>query len=179
MLQTKDSKTVYRGPTSVLTSVAIGGQDGQTVFAGCWDKEIWSWTTLTGAPQQRFRGHSDFVKAVICANISGKNVLISGGADKKIMVWDTETGKRLHTLRDKLDNMMAVQCLAIDPVASTVDELVVLSSSSDPRIRRWRISLANAEQILETTEDGKDASREHETSVYSLWFDGSDEEADL
>lgn len=97
------------------------------------------------------------------------------------MVWDTETGKRLHTLRDKLDNMLAVQSLTLDPVASTADELVVLSSSSDPKIRRWKISLDSAEQILETTdvEEGKDAIHEHETSVYSLWFDINDEEADL
>lgn len=97
------------------------------------------------------------------------------------MVWDIETGKRLHTLRDKLDNMLAVQSLAIDPVASTADELVVLSSSSDPKIRRWKISLDIAEQILETTdaEDGNDAIHEHETSVYSLWFNINDEEADL
>lgn len=121
------------------------------------------------------------MKAVVCAKLGGKNVLISGGADKKIMVWDTETGQRLHTLRDKLENMLAVQCLAIDSVASTTDELVVLSSSSDPKIRRWRITLESAEQILENTDekDGKEAIHEHETSVYSMWFDVHDEEGDL
>ena len=97
------------------------------------------------------------------------------------MVWDTDTGKRLHTLRDNMDNMMAVQSLAVDPVASTALELVVLSSSSDPKIRRWKISLDSAEQMLESTdaEDANDAIQEHETSVYSLWFDINDEEADL
>ena len=121
------------------------------------------------------------MKAVVSANVGGKNVLISGGADKKIMVWDTETGTRLHTLRDKLDNMLAVQRLAVDPVASTADELVVLSSSSDPKIRRWTISLENAEQVLENADekDGKEAIHEHETSVYSMWFDIHDEQGDL
>lgn len=121
------------------------------------------------------------MKAVVSAKLGGKNVLISGGADKKIIVWDTENGERLYTLRDKLDNMLAVQCLAVDPVASTADELVVLSSSSDPKIRRWKISLPSAEQILENADekDGKEAIHEHETSVYSMWFDIYDEEGDL
>jgi hypothetical protein len=73
-VQTRDTKTVYRGPTAPVTSVAIGGQGGNTVFAGCWDKDIWSWDRENRAPGRRYKGHSDFVKVVICAKIGGKDV---------------------------------------------------------------------------------------------------------
>lgn len=102
------------------------------------------------------------------------------------MVWDTETGERLHTLRDKSDTMMAIQDLALDPVESTESEIVVVSASSDPHLRRWRISLSAWSQILDTSETApttakptKDTILEHETSVYKVLFSGEDEDMDL
>ncbi|TVY41955.1 putative WD repeat-containing protein [Lachnellula occidentalis] len=185
-LETKDTKTVYRGPTAPVTSVAIGGHGGDTVFAGCWDKDIWSWNRDSRAVGQRYKGHSDFVKVIICARLEGKNCLISGGADAKIMVWDTATGDRLHTLRDKTDTMMALQDLALDPEESTASELVLVSSSSDPQIRRWRISLSSWSQIYDTTQaatsqnkPARDTILEHETSVYTILFSGEEEDSDL
>ncbi|TVY13621.1 putative WD repeat-containing protein [Lachnellula arida] len=184
-LETKDTKTVYRGPIAPVTSVAIGGHGGDTVFAGCWDKDIWSWNRDSRAVGQRYKGHSDFVKVIICARLEGKNCLISGGADAKIMVWDTATGERLHTLRDKTDTMMALQDLALDPEESTASELVLVSSSSDPQIRRWRISLSSWSQIYDTTQAAtqnkqvRDTILEHETSVYTILFSGEDEDSDL
>ncbi|TVY51149.1 putative WD repeat-containing protein [Lachnellula cervina] len=185
-LETKDTKTVYRGPTAPVTSVAIGGHGGDTVFAGCWDKDIWSWNRDSRAVGQRYKGHSDFVKVIICARLEGKNCLISGGADAKIMVWDTATGERLHTLRDKTDTMMALQDLALDPEESTASELVLVSSSSDPQIRRWHISLSSWSQIYDTTQaatsqnkPARDTILEHETSVYTILFSGEDEDSDL
>lgn len=116
--------------------------------------------------------------------LTSSKCLISGSADKKIIIWDTVTGERLHTLRDKSDTMMAVQFLAIDPIDTTMDEVIVVSSSSDPLIRRWRISLESASQIAEDSATSKssmgvtrDAIREHETSVYKLFFDA--DEGDL
>jgi hypothetical protein len=76
-LQTKDTKTVYRGPMAPVTSVAIGGATASMVFAGCWDKDIWSWDRDTRSPARKFKGHSDFVKAIICAKIGGKDVSLS------------------------------------------------------------------------------------------------------
>lgn len=103
--------------------------------------------------------------------------MISGGADKKIIVWDVATGQRLHTIRDKLDTLLAIQHIAIDPVDSTADEIVFATSSSDPKIRRWRTTLTAGEQILEDVGDNaavvavSDGINEHETSVYRLLFD--------
>ncbi|RAL61559.1 hypothetical protein DID88_009598 [Monilinia fructigena] len=165
-IETRDTKTIYRGPTAPVTSVAIGGHGGDTIFAGCWDKQIWSWDRETKSLRQE--------------------CLISGGADAKIMVWNTTTGERLHTLRDKSESMMAVQDLALDPEESTNTEVVLVSSSSDPQIRRWRISLSSASQILDTTEDVsahskpiRDTILEHETSVYQVTFAGDEGETDL
>ncbi|KAF4626288.1 hypothetical protein G7Y89_g11871 [Cudoniella acicularis] len=185
-VETRDTKTVYRGPAAPVTSVAIGGHAGAIVFAGCWDKDIWSWDRESRAVDRKYKGHSDFVKAILFARIGGKDCIISGGADSKIMVWDTATGERLHTLRDKSDTMMALQDLAIDLEDSNADEIILVSSSSDPHIRRWRISLASASQILDTVEAPaaqnnavRDTILEHETSVYKLLFSGDDEDSDL
>lgn len=81
--------------------------------------------------------------------------------------------------------MRAVQFLAIDPIDSAADEVVLVSSSSDPEIRRWRISVDSASQIFDEKTGLKPgqavprshAIREHETSVYKLFFDS--DEGDL
>jgi WD40 repeat protein len=82
--------------------------------------------------------------------------------------------------------MMALQDLALDPEESTDSELVLISSSSDPHIRRWRISLQSASQILDSQdqvatekETLRDTILEHETSVYKVIFSGDDEDSDL
>jgi WD40 repeat protein len=87
-------------------------------------------------------------------------------------------------MRDKTDMMMAVQYLVIDPIHITDDEVMLVSSSSDPHIRRWQISLSSAAQITSDVLDPKnsantarEAIRAHETSVYKLLFDA--DEGDL
>ncbi|KAI1492979.1 WD40-repeat-containing domain protein [Biscogniauxia mediterranea] len=178
-----DTKQVYRGPSAPVTCVAVGGPGNKTLFAGSWDKDVWSWDVTSKAPGRKYSGHTDFVKAVVCTKIGGKDCLISGGADKKIMVWDIETGSRLHVLQDQTVSMMAVQDLVIDPVQSTTDAVTLVSASSDPHIRRWRIKLDGYEQIKETSPDEPGAVRhailEHDTTVYKLVFDSDGEEVDL
>lgn len=162
----------------------MGGSENQTLFAGCWDKEIWSWDLASGVAGRRYRGHSDFVKHIVATRIGGVACLISGGADKKIMVWDVESGKRLHVLQDHAVSMMAIQHLAVDPVESTADQAVLVSASSDPHIRRWRIRLDGYEQIQEAAAPGEPQSTrhailEHDTTIYRLAFDVEGDEIDL
>ncbi|KAM5345781.1 hypothetical protein ACJ41O_011642 [Fusarium nematophilum] len=182
-LETSEPKTTYRGPKAPVTCVAIGGQDNKTVFAGSWDKDIWSWDIGTAKLGRKFSGHTDFVKSVVCVTVGGKHLLISGGADKKILVWDIDSGRRLHTLQDPTTTMLAVQHLAIDPVLSTSDAAVFASASSDPNIRRWKITLDSHEQLPESFSDRPGAERltiqEHETSIYRLVYDDTSEDADL
>lgn len=103
------------------------------------------------------------------------------------MIWDIATGERIHTLRDKLDTMMAVQDLVLDPEDSSESEIVLVSSSSDPHIRRWRISTTSASQVLDVADPAAEVQSkparatilEHETSVYKVLFSGDDEDVDL
>ncbi|KFA79000.1 hypothetical protein S40288_00566 [Stachybotrys chartarum IBT 40288] len=176
-LESSEPKTTYRGPKAPVTCLAVSGQ---TLFAGSWDKDIWSWDIKSGEPRRKYSGHGDFVKTIVCTGINGKDLLISGGADKKILVWDIATGQRLHTIQDPTTTMLALQHLAIDPLLSDGDAVVVVSASSDPNIRRWKVTLAGFEQLPETFLDKPEAERltilEHETSVYQLFFDTADEE---
>lgn len=166
-----------------MPCVAVGGPGNGTLFAGSWDKDIWSWDLKSKAPGRKYSGHSDFVKAVVTAKLGGKDILISGGADKKIMVWDIETGSRLYVLQDQTVSMMAVQHLVVDPVESRNDEVILVSASSDPHVRRWRIRLDGFEQLKETSPDEPGAARhailEHDTTVYKVMFDSEGEEVDL
>ncbi|CAH0014531.1 unnamed protein product [Clonostachys rhizophaga] len=178
-INSTETRTTYRGPKAPVTCVAVGGQGSSLLFAGSWDKDIWVWDIATGASKKSLSGHTDFVKTVVSTTISGKPILISGGADKKIFIWDIESGRRLHTLQDPSTTMLAVQHLAIDPVLSTADSVVFASASSDPNIRRWRVTLEDAEQLPESFKDRPDTERltieEHETSVYRLFYDDLDD----
>ncbi|KAI0534425.1 WD40-repeat-containing domain protein [Xylaria digitata] len=178
-----EAKQAFRGPSAPVTCVAVGGPGNLTVFAGSWDKDIWSWNLETRAPGRKYSGHTDFVKTIICAKIGSKDYLISGGADKKIMVWDIETGSRIHVIQDQTVSMMALQHLLIDPLESTPEAVVLVSASSDPHIRRWRITADAVEQIKEVSPSEPNSVRhgilEHDTTVYKLFFDTEGEEVDL
>ncbi|KYK54183.1 hypothetical protein DCS_06140 [Drechmeria coniospora] len=173
----------YRGPEAPATCLALGGREGKTIFAGSWDKVVWSWDIESTKPGLAYRGHSDFVKAVVCTRLAGKEILISGGADKKILVWDVETGRCMHTVQDPTTTMLAVQFLAVDPVATAADAVVVFSASSDPHIRRWQITLDGCQQLPDSFHDRPGVERptieEHDTSVYKLVFDVDGDETDL
>ncbi|CRJ80616.1 hypothetical protein BN1708_000317 [Verticillium longisporum] len=174
-LTSRKPTTKFAGPAVPVTSLATSGT---TLFAGAWDKTIWSWDLRTGAPQRRYAGHADFVKTLAAARLGGRDVLLSGGADKKILVWDVATGRRLHALQDPAAAMMSLQSLAVDPVASSDDELVLVSASSDPVVRRWRVRLDGAEMVAGGEVGGEAAGgaalaaggaiSEHETSVYKV-----------
>ncbi|KAG6041081.1 hypothetical protein E4U41_006019 [Claviceps citrina] len=182
-LRAGQTQATYRGPKAPVTCLALGGKGNKAVFAGSWDKDIWSWHADSTELVRKYSGHSDFVKAVLCAQLGGKDVLISGGADKKIIVWDVETGRRLHTVQDPATTMLAVQHLALDPTLCSPDEILLVSASSDPHLRRWKITLARCEQVTECFRDRPDTERltiqEHDTSIYKLVFDTDNEDADL
>ncbi|KAI7773039.1 hypothetical protein LA080_012115 [Diaporthe eres] len=180
----QDCKSVlYRGPAAPITCVTVGGAQDGTLLAGSWDRNVWSWDIETRQPGHKYVGHSDFVKAVTCAKIGGKDVLISGGADKKIMVWDMATGSRLHILQDSVTAMLAVQSLAVDPILSSGDEAVIASAGSDPFVRRWKVRLDGWEQLVDAEPGAQNVERRsinvHETGVYKVLFDTSGDEADL
>ncbi|KDN63588.1 putative WD domain-containing protein, partial [Colletotrichum sublineola] len=175
----------YTGPSVPVTCLATGGACNGVLFAGSWDKTVWSWDLATRRPLRRYDGHSDFVKAVVCGRLGDKPILVSGGADKKIIVWDVDSGRKLHTLQDPTTTMMSLQHLAVDTVLSTADEMILVSASSDPHIRRWRVALDSYSQLPIDDAPGAGEEKknltiqEHETSVYKVLFDVAGDEVDL
>jgi WD40 repeat protein len=155
--------------TAPLTSLAFS-PNGQRMYSGCWDKNIYSTDFETGK-SETLSGHTDFIKCLLTTTISGKPILLSGSADATIIVWDLSTGKQLHKLKG---HVKAVQNLAIDPLSlpsgsnQPGDEFVLFSASSDREIRRWHISLSRSHELSESLNN---PLRPHETTIWALRFD--------
>jgi WD40 repeat protein len=166
-VQAEEKKVVatYTGPEAPLTSLAVSHKSGK-LFAGCWDKTIWSWDVKSRRPGQRFRGHADFVKAVLVFTLQGRELLVSGSQDATMIIWDAATGQRLHTLKGHTRGILA---LALDPIEydPEKEEAIVFSAGSDREIRRWRVGAGIAKQIKEEP----CPIIAHETSVDLIHFD--------
>lgn len=118
------------------------------------------------------------MKALLCFNISGRELLVSGSADASIIVWDVASGAQLHQLKGHARGILA---LAVDPLSfPTVGEgeergekvvVTVFSAGSDREIRRWKIGASEAFEEPFESKDGATPLLAHETSVNALYFD--------
>jgi WD40 repeat protein len=163
-----------------VTCLAISTQPSspRTLFAGCWDKKIYSWNADTRRPSKTYIGHSDFIKCVLylplsCSTAHPEGLFLSGSADATIVVWDIATGAKLHKLKG---HARGVQDLALDSslLGETVDddersyvpegEVMVWSAGSEREIRRWHIALDGSKAY----EAPEEPLLIHETSVYRL-----------
>ena len=151
--------------------------DTQTLFTGSWDKTIYAISLDRKAAVRRLKAHTDFVKCLCVSALDGKPILVSGGGgtDASIIVWDISDDNFGTTLHKLKGHVKAIQDVTVDPYVDTTDEslspqdsIVVFSASSDPEIRRWRISRASAAELPESLENPIAA---HETSVYKLRWD--------
>jgi WD40 repeat protein len=160
---TAEVSALFSGPAAPLTSVAASLKS-DTIFAGCWDKSVWSWTRSSRKLSRRYQGHTDFVKAVLVLTLQSKEILISASADASIIVWDVTTGEKLHTLKGHRRGILA---LALDPIdyTPTNDSIDLVSAGSDREIRRWTIALASASEIQPSPIIA------HETSIDAIHFD--------
>lgn len=164
-----------KGPAAPLTCLASYGAGGVLkIFAGCWDKSIWVYTfdgdartagkKVTGVSS--FPAHADFVKCVLVAPTADKQVvLISGGADGDVRFWNLE-GKALGKVSP---NCRSIESLAIDPLSSP-DEPVVVFSTSQREI--FQMTIPALSEISSSTVKLSAPIVAHETSVYKLHFDG-------
>ncbi|KAI4132393.1 MAG: hypothetical protein LQ338_000741 [Usnochroma carphineum] len=164
---TNEKDIIYRGPTAPVTSIAIS-PDGTRLLAGSWDKTIWSWSLANRQPLLRYRGHTDFVKSIIALRLHHEDIVVSGGADASIIIWNMQSGAKIHVLKGHTRGILD---LAIDPVTDDsakdgIREITIFSAGSDREIRRWQVSLEQAEQL-----DPETPILAHETSVYALRFD--------
>ncbi|KAF2229912.1 WD40 repeat-like protein [Viridothelium virens] len=189
---------VYTGPAAPLAGLALSpraasSSSERTLFAGCWDKTIWSWSTTSRAQGKRFIGHNDFVKAVICVQIAERVLLVSGGADAQIIVWDVISGAKLHTLKGHARGVLdlAVDPLSVDEFGRGVENVKVFSAGSEREIRAWQIDAQSPREIGMNSllsesgsssgalDDTGAALLAHETSVNRLFFPLSDASGDF
>jgi WD40 repeat protein len=140
-----------------VTSICLS-PDGKILFAGCWDKSVWSWDVASGQPQQKYEGHNDFVKSVVSARLNGEDLLISGGADAQILVFKIASGERIETFKD---HARGIQDLVFDPELDE-SQAVLFSAGSDREIRQFKIFGGG---------EPADPLLPHETSVYKMFFD--------
>ncbi|PLN84290.1 WD repeat protein [Aspergillus taichungensis] len=163
ILETGEIAAVFKGPTAPITSICFS-PDGRLLFAGCWDKTIWSWEVATTQPKLRYEGHTDFVRSVVSTRLKEQDVLVSGGADAQILVFDMTSGQRLSVMKG---HVKGVQDLAVDPISldSESPELTVFSAGSDREIRQFDIAGGSKDLT------GTDAILAHDTNVYKLYFD--------
>ncbi|PWY80557.1 WD40 repeat-like protein [Aspergillus heteromorphus CBS 117.55] len=164
ILETGETAAVFKGPTAPITSLCFS-PDGRLLFAGCWDKTVWSWDVASQAPQRRYEGHTDFVRSVASVKFDGQDVLVTGGADAQILAFNIATGQRLCTLKG---HAKGIQDLALDPLSLGSDgpDLVVFSAGSDREIRQFDLSKGTQDLT------GTDALLAHETNVHKIFFDG-------
>ncbi|KAJ5127159.1 hypothetical protein N7448_007938 [Penicillium atrosanguineum] len=148
VLATGETSALFKGPMAPVTSVCLS-PDGKLLFAGCWDKAVWSWDVASG--------HNDFVKSVVSVRLHGEDLLISGSADAQILVFKIASGERIETFKD---HARGIQDLAFDPEMD--DQPVLFSAGSDREIRQFKI-FGGGEPL--------DPLLPHETSVYKMFFD--------
>ncbi|KAI9372699.1 WD40-repeat-containing domain protein [Aspergillus egyptiacus] len=163
ILETGETAAIFKGPTAPVTSICFS-PNGQILFAGCWDKTVWSWDVASKQPKLRYEGHTDFVRSVVSTRLKGQDLLISGGADAQILVFDIASGTRLHVLKG---HAKGIQDLAIDPTTFDPDNSgqVVYSSGSDREIRHFDLSKGTQDLT------GTEALLAHDTNVYKIYFD--------
>lgn len=160
--------------TSLAVDVGFVGQSAvTTLFAGCWDKSVYSWQAdnAQSEPLHRFYGgHTDFVKCVATVQLSEYHLLISGGAEGTIVVWDIANGSKLSVLKG--GHSRGILYLAIDPEPPSSEDAIgpqatVFSAGSEREIRRWTIAPSHkSEEVHADT-----PIIHHETSVNQLLFD--------
>lgn len=168
-LSTRRTTHTYRGPTAPLTSLCFS-TNGTKLYAGCWDKLIYSWHVPSCTPSLKFQGHTDFVKSLVCVRTaSGQDIFVSGGAEGDILIWDTQTSRREGVLKG---GSHAIQDLALDPLSE--DDLTLYTAFSDPGIRHFTLpnnhNLEDATRTL-TLAFSPHIISAHDTSVYKLHFD--------
>ncbi|KAI5852124.1 WD40-repeat-containing domain protein [Tricharina praecox] len=166
---------LYRGFSTPCTCLALNST-GRILFAGAWEKKIIAWDVRSRKVLATFVGHADFVKSLLYLptgeGVGGggggdAGLLLSGSSDANIIIWAAGTGQRIATLKG---HTRAVGAMAVDPVASSEEEVVVLAGGSERDIRRWRIPVRNPAGAKED----EDLIREFETSVHALRFLGED-----
>ncbi|RMD43702.1 hypothetical protein DV735_g1426, partial [Chaetothyriales sp. CBS 134920] len=183
-LSSPEERTVLRGPKAPVTCLAIHsatdestGARIKTVYAGCWDKSVWSFPVSVQPqadkappPPSSFPAHSDFVKSLAIAVTPDKeSIIISGSADGDVRFWSL-SGDALAVVKAR---SRAVECIAVDPFAPA-DAPAVFFGTSQRNI--FSLVLPRKTELSGKSIELSPLPAVHETSVYKLHFD---EDGDL
>lgn len=170
-LSTNEVSNSPRGPAAPLTCLtSFGAGNTVRIFAGCWDKSIWTYTFEGAGSNEKvaniapFSAHADFVKCLTVVPTPDKQVvLVSGGADGDVRLWSLD-GKPLGKVSPKC---RSIECIIPDPLSSP-DAPIVFFSTSQREIFQLAIPATSEMSAVKLSAP----IVAHETSVYSLWFDG-------
>ena len=92
-INTGELKTIFRGHTSIVTSMAFSS-DGKTLVTGSWDRSVRIWDVATGENRYTFKKHTDGVARIILNPHS--NIFAAAGYNRSgVYKWDIETGSFL------------------------------------------------------------------------------------
>ncbi|EME85346.1 uncharacterized protein MYCFIDRAFT_42900 [Pseudocercospora fijiensis CIRAD86] len=154
-LEDKKVQRIFNASQAPITSLAICPTTN-TLFAGSWDKTIYSIPLSNPSKTKTLESHTDFIKCLCTTTLNNDPILISGSADAKIILWSISSGQLLQKLSNP--TKAALTSLTLDPLNPSI----LVTASSDREIRRW--------DLLSPSEENPPL-RPHETSIYALHWD--------
>lgn len=139
-------------------------KSGNTVYAGCYDNIIYSYSILNACITGRTQAHDDSVSSLAISD-SGK-WLISGSWDATVKVWAASEGECTVAL-ELYDHESAVMCVAMEQSSS-----YAVAGGEDGSVVVWRVDpKARTSQVL-FTKLISTTSRQPVTSVQWLPSNG-------
>jgi eukaryotic-like serine/threonine-protein kinase len=120
--------------------------DGLHLATAGEDDKIRLWNVASGAMEQVFEGHTDYVLA-IAFNQDGKQ-LVSASMDKTVRLWDLSGGHGRGVVVLGQHKSWALS------VAFSADGKLVASGGQDKRVRLWHVETLTAGRVLDGAAGG-------------------------
>ncbi|CAG9114873.1 unnamed protein product [Plutella xylostella] len=135
-------------------------EDKETLFAGCGDNNIYSFTLETVSLRLKYLGHDDFIHC-----IDGKSdQLISASEDGSVKLWDTRTGKSHNSIEPHSNSNVARPDIGKwVGAASLSDDWIVCGGG--PRLALWHLRSLDVVTVFDIPDHGIHVSFFHDDCV--------------